>query len=71
MLGKKLYKEQKHSIKNIEKVLCLGTGTLYNYANKKRDITKMQIEMVCKIADYEKIGVRELYRKMKEYLKND
>lgn len=70
-MAKKLYKEQKHSTKNIEKALNLGAGTLYNYANKKRDITKMQIEMVCKIADYEKVGVRELYRKMKEYLKNE
>ena len=37
---KKLYKEQKHSLYEIQKEIGVSKITLYNYANKKRKIDK-------------------------------
>lgn len=65
---KKLYADQKHTLYEIERHLGIGKGRLYNYINKKRDYKKIDIDFFIKLADYEGIGIRELYRKMKEYL---
>ena len=65
---KKLYADQKHTLFEIERHLGIGKGRLYNYINKKRDYKKIDIDFFIKLADYEGIGIRELYRKMREYL---
>lgn len=65
---KKLYKEQKHSLYEIQKEIGVSKITLYNYANKKRKIEKMPIKMILDIAYFEKIEPNELVKRMKEYL---
>ena len=66
---KKLYKEQKHSLYEIQNAIGVSKITLYNYANKKRKIDKMPINMILSIAKYEKIEPNELIKRIKEYLK--
>ena len=66
---KKLYKKQKHSLYEIQKRIGVSRITLYNYANKKRDIDKMPISMILDIAYYEEIEPNELVKSIKEYLK--
>lgn len=66
---KKLYKEQKHSLYEIQNAIGVSKITLYNYANKKRNIDKMPTKMVLDIAYYEKIEPNELVKRIKEYLK--
>ena len=66
---KKLYKEQKHSLYEIQKAIGVSKITLYNYANKKRKVDNMPIKMILDIAYYEKIEPNKLLKEMKEYLK--
>lgn len=65
---KKLYKEQKHSLYEIQKAIGVSRITLYNYANKKRKIENMPIQMILDIAHFEKIEPNELIKRIKEYL---
>lgn len=67
--SKILYEGQKHSIYEIQQELGVRKTSplLYNYANGKTDIKNMTAEVLIKIADFEKIGIRELYRKIKEH----
>lgn len=65
---KKLYKEQKHSLYEIQKAIGVSKITLYNYANKKRNIDNMPTKMLLDIAYYEKIEPNELIKKIKENL---
>ena len=65
---KKLYKEQKHSLYDIQKRIGVSKITLYNYANKKRNIDNMPLKMILDIALYEKIEPNELIKRIKEYL---
>ena len=65
---KKLYKEQKHSLYEIQKQIGVSRITLYNYANKKRNIDKMPTKMLLDIAYYEEIEPHELIKRIKEYL---
>lgn len=65
---KKLYKEQKHSLYEIQQAIGVSKITLYNYANKKRKIDDMPIKMVLDIAYFEKIEPNELIKRIKEYL---
>ena len=66
---KKLYKEQKHSLYEMQNAIGVSKITLYNYANKKRNIDKMSTKMILDIAHYEKIEPNELVKRIKEYLK--
>lgn len=66
---KKLYKEQKHSLYEIQKAIGVSKITLYNYANKKRKVDNMPVSMILDIAYYEKIEPNKLLKEMKEYLK--
>lgn len=66
---KKLYKEQKHSLYEIQNAIGVSRITLYNYANKKRNIDKMPTKILLDIAYYEKIEPNELTKRIKEYLK--
>lgn len=66
---KKLYKEQKHSLYEIQNAIGVSRITLYNYANKKRKIENMPIQMILDIAHFEKIEPNELIKRIKEYLK--
>lgn len=65
----KLYKEQKKSIYELQKMIGLSKDTLYKYARKEVSIDKMKANMLLQIAYIEKVEVNELLRKMKEYLK--
>lgn len=65
---KKLYKEQKHSLYEIQNAIGVSRITLYNYANKKRNIDKMPTKMLLDIAYYEEIEPHELIKRIKEYL---
>lgn len=65
---KKLYKEQKHSLYEIQNAIGVSRITLYNYANKKRKIENMPIQMILDIAHFEKIEPNELMKRIKEYL---
>ena len=65
---KKLYKEQKHSLYEIQNAIGVSRITLYNYANKKRKIENMPIQMILDIAHFEKIEPNELIKRIKEYL---
>jgi hypothetical protein len=66
---KKLYREQKHSLYEIQNKIGVSKITLYNYANKKRKIDKMPTKMLLDIAYYEEIESNELIKRIKEYLK--
>ena len=66
---KKLYKEQKHSLYEIQNEIGVSRITLYNYANKKRSIDNMPTKMLLDIAHYENIEPNELIKRIKEYLK--
>lgn len=66
---KKLYEEQKHSLYDIQNKIGVSKITLYNYANKKRNIDKMPTKVILDIAYYEKMEPNELIKKIKEYLK--
>lgn len=66
---KKLYKEQKHSLYEIQNAIGVSKITLYNYANKKRKVDNMPVSMILDIAYYEKIEPNKLLKEMKEYLK--
>lgn len=65
---KKLYREQKHSLYEIQNKIGVSRITLYNYANKKRNIDKMPTKMLLDIAYYEEIEPHELIKRIKEYL---
>ena len=65
---KKLYKEQKHSLYDIQKRIGVSKITLYNYANKKRNIDNMPLKMILDIALYEQMEPNELVKRIKEYL---
>jgi len=65
---KKLYKEQKHTLYEIQNAIGVSKITLYNYANGKRKVENMPIKMVLDIAYFEKIEPNELLKRMKEYL---
>ena len=66
---KRLYKEQKHSLYDIQNRIGVSRITLYNYANKKRSIDNMPTKMILDIAYYEEIDPNELVKRIKEYLK--
>ena len=66
---KKLYKEQKHSLYDIQNRIGVSRITLYNYANKKRSIDNMPLKTILDIAYYEEIEPSELVKRIKEYLK--
>ena len=66
---KKLYKEQKHSLYEIQKEIGVSKITLYNYANKKRKIENMPSKMILDIACFEGIEPNVLMNSIKEYLK--
>lgn len=65
---KKLYKEQKHSLYEIQNAIGVSRITLYNYANKKRNIENMPTKMLLDIAYYEQMEPNELIKRIKEYL---
>ena len=66
---KKLYKEQKHSLYEIQKEIGVSKITLYNYANKKRKIENMPSKMILDIACFEGIEPNVLMNSIREYLK--
>lgn len=66
---KKLYKNQKYSLYEIQIRLNLSAITLYNYARGKRDIDTMQIGTLLGIAHIENIEPMELYKQIKKYQK--
>ena len=66
---KKLYKEQKHSLYEIQNRIGVSKITLYNYANKKRSIDNMPTKTLLDIAYYEEIDPNILIKRIKEYLK--
>lgn len=68
---KKLYKEQKHSLYEIQKELKLDKMRLYRYASGQFKIEKMPISLLNSIAEIERINVDELYRKMVECQKGE
>lgn len=68
---RKLYAEQKHTIYELEKHLGVSKVYLYHYVYGERDISKMGIDIFIRLADYEGVGIRELYRKIKEYQKGN
>ena len=63
---KKLYKEQKHSLYEIQNAIGVSKITLYNYANKKRKIENMPLQMILDIAYYEEIEPNILIRNIKK-----
>ena len=65
---KKLYEEQKHSLYEIQNAIGVSRITLYNYANKKRNIENMPTKMLLDIAYYEQMEPNELIKRIKEYL---
>jgi hypothetical protein len=69
MSNLKLYKEQKHTIYEIQKAIGVSKDTLYRYARGKRNIENMPTKMVIDIAYFEKVEVNTLFKAMKDYLK--
>lgn len=65
----KLYKEQKHTIYEIQKEIGVAKDTLYRYARGTRKVEKMAPKMLIAIAYYEKIEANKLYEAMLEYQK--
>lgn len=65
---KKIYKNQKHSLYEIQNKLGLSNITLYNYA-KGKDVDTMQIGTLIGIAYIENIEPMELYKQIKKYQK--
>lgn len=65
---KKLYKNQKHSLYEMQKILGLDCKRLYRYADKTIDIEKIPINIILGISNIEKIEPNELFKEMKEYL---
>lgn len=68
-MGLKLYKNQKHSIYQLQKEIGVAKDTLYRYARGTRDVEKMPIPMLLSIAFCEKIEPNKLYKAMIEYKK--
>ena len=68
---KKLYKEQKHTLYEIQNAIGVSKITLYNYANKKRKVDNMPVSMILDIAYYEKIEPNKLLKEMRGKLKMD
>ena len=64
---KKLYKEQKNSLYQLQKALNLNIMRLYRYADGQISVDKMPINLLNDIARLEEIEPNELYKKMKEY----
>ena len=64
---KKLYKEQKHSLYELQKELNLDKMRLYRYASGQFKIEKMPINLLNGIARIEKLEPNDLFKKMKEY----
>lgn len=67
---KKLYKEQKHTIYEIQKHLGFSKVTIYNYVKGKNSIDSMKIGDLVKIAKYEEMEPMELYEKIKQEEEN-
>lgn len=65
---KKLYAEQKHSIYEIQKKIGLSHYGLYRYYGNATRIKNMPMEILNKIADFEEIEPKELYKKMLDYV---
>lgn len=63
----KLYKEQKHTLYEIQKEIGVAKDTLYRYARGYRKIEKMAPKMLIAIAYFEKIEPNKLYEAMIEY----
>lgn len=61
-----LYEGQKHSVADIAKAIGASHYVLYKYTSGLTPIDKMGVGMVYKIAEFEKIGMKNLYLKMKE-----
>ena len=66
---KKLYKNQKHSIYELQKMLGLDCKRLYRYADKSISIEKMPVNIILGISNIEKIEPNELFEEMKRYLR--
>lgn len=65
---KKLYKNQKHTLYEIQNAIGVSKITLYNYANKKRFIDNMPTKILLDIASFERIEPNQLMKEMREYL---
>lgn len=63
---KVLYAGQKHSIVDIARTIGASHYVLYKYTSGLTPIDKMGVGMVYKIAEFEKISMKNLYLKMKE-----
>ena len=68
---KKLYKNQKVSLFEAQKALGLGHYTLYRYADGKRKIENMPMNLIIDLAYFFKVEVNELYQKMLDYQKKN
>lgn len=66
---KKLYKEQNHSLYQMQKILNLNIMRLYRYADGIVSIDKMPITLLNDIAMLEGLDANDLYKRMKEYQK--
>lgn len=67
----KLFEEQEVSIYKVQKDLGYENNRLYRYAEKKRKIKNMQIDMILNLAVYFKMTPDTLIKKMEDYLEND
>lgn len=66
---KKLFKEQKVSLYQIQKDLNLDIKRLYRYADGTCSIKNMPSELVIELAVYFKLHPKDLYKKIEEYQK--
>lgn len=64
---KKIYKEQKHTLYEIQKMTGLNKYTLYKYANNISNAENMRFDTLCKIAYVEGLEPTELLRKIKDF----
>lgn len=64
---KKLYKDQKYTIYEIQEKIGLAKDTLYKYARGTYKIENMPVSLIIDIAYIEKVEVNWLYNEMLKY----
>lgn len=60
----KLYKDQKHTIYEIQNAIGVSKDMLYKYARGYRKVSKMKLKTILDIAMYENMEPNKLFRKM-------
>ena len=66
-LNKKIYNDQKETLYSISKATGIRLALLYQYSEGIKNVDNMTAKTLCKISEYLKMPMNQLYHEIKIY----